>query len=161
MGELGERCKQLKLYGRHLIVFLAFFTVVASCPNLSTFSRCKVTPFLCSDQGLHDKINDYIVFSLFCGVKCRFASCGLTKVLQTWRAGDALTCSHTTGCPSSYERLSVVIRPVVHCLTSGCMLSYDRLSIAIQTYVHFPETFKGDNEVCRTNHICAWLQVRG
>ena len=136
MGELGERCKQLKLYGRHLIVFLAFFTVVASCPNLSTFSRCKVTPFLCSDQGLHEKINDYIVFSLFCGVKCRFASYGLTKVLQTWRAGDALTCSHTSGCLSSYERLSIVIRPVVHRRTTGCLLLYDRLSVVLRPVVH-------------------------
>ena len=155
MGELGERCKQLKLYGRHLIVFLAFFTVVASCPNLSTFSRCKVTPFLCSDQGIHEKINDYIVFRLFCGVKCRFASCGLIKVLQTWRAGDALTCSHTTGCSSLYDRLSVVIRAVVHRHTSGCLSSCERLSVAIRTYVHFPETFKGDIGVCRTNRIWA------
>ena len=136
MGELGERCKQLKLYGRHLIVFLAFFTVVASCPNLSTFSRCKVTPFLCSDQGLHEKINDYIVFSLFCGVKCRFASCGLTKVLQTWNARDALACSHTTGCPSSYDRLSIVVRAVVHRRTTGCLLLYDRLSVVLRPVVH-------------------------
>jgi hypothetical protein len=155
VGELWERCKQLKLYGRHLIVFLAFFTVVASCPNLSTFSRCKVTPFLCSDQGIHEKINDYIVFRLFCGVKCRFASCGLIKVLQTWRAGDALTCSHTTGCSSLYDRLSIVLRAVVHRHTSGCLSSCERLSVAIRTYVHFPETFKGDIGVCRTNHICA------
>ncbi len=136
MGELGERCKQLKLYGRHLIVFLAFFTVVASCPNLSTFSRCKVTPFLCSDQGLHEKINDYIVFSLFCGVKCRFASCGLTKVLQTWRAGDALTCSHTSGCLSSYDRLSIVVRPVVYRYTTSCPLPYERLYVVLRPVVH-------------------------
>ena len=43
---------------------------------------------------------------------------------------------NTTSCPSSYNRLSIVIRLLVHRHTTACPSSYDRLSTVIRPLVH-------------------------